>query len=283
MLPTFVGIGPGRTGTSMLYEVLCAHPEVHMARGTKETNYFSHEYHRGLAWYEAFFTKDAGIRAVGEISNAYFYDAAVPARIAEALPDVRLFTCLRNPFDRLRSVYSYRKRAGRLLPDLTLDDAVRRYDDLVEDNCYATKLRAYFRHVDRQQLLILFYDDLIGDPERFIEQLFAFIGVAVEFRPDVLYERVNASAAAWSPRVGALASDVAEFLRQRGMLRALDWAKRSRLIRRAVLRPVGSQEPAAAPFLQEDTRARLLEAWGSEIEQVERWTGRSLGHWLDPS
>lgn len=278
MLPTFIGIGPGRTGTSMLYEALRAHPEVYMARGTKETSFFTWEYHLGLAWYEAFFEASPGIRALGEISTTYFYDAAVPARIAEVLPDVRLFTCLRNPFDRLRSVYYYRKRAGRLPPDLTLDAAVRRYGDLVADNCYATKLQAYYRYFDPDQLLILFYDDLVADPGRFIEQLFGFIGVATGFRPEVLYQRVNPSASVRSRRVGTLAAGTAGFLRQWGLLRVLDWAKRSRFVRGVVLQPVAAEAPEV--HLHEDTLERLLEIWTPEMKQVAQWTGRPFDHWL---
>ena len=278
MLPTFIGIGPGRTGTSMLYEALRAHPEVYMAQGTKETNFFTWEYHRGLAWYEAFFEARPGIRALGEISNAYFYNAAVPVRIAEVLPEVRLFTCLRNPFDRLRSGYYYRKRAGRIPPDLTLDAAVRHYADLVTDNCYATKLRAYYRYFDPDQLLILFYDDLIADPGRFIEQVFTFIGVAAGFRPEVLYQRVNPSAAVRSQRVGTLAAGTAGLLRRWGLLRVLDWAKRSRLVRGVVLQPVAAEAPEVR--LHDDTLERLLATWTPEVKQVAQWTGRPFDHWL---
>lgn len=280
MLPTFIGIGPGRTGTSMLYEALRAHPEVFMARGTKETNFFTLEYHRGLVWYEAFFKASPGIRALGEISNAYFYDPAVPARIAQVLPDIRLFTCLRNPFDRLRSVYYYRKRAGTIPPDLPLDMALRRYADLTSDSCYATNLQAYYRYFDQDQLLILFYDDLLADPDRFIERLFAFTGVGTEFRPEVLYRRVNESAEVRARSLGKLAAGTAGFLRRWGMLRVLDWAKRSRFIRRVLLAPIADEGPDPALHLHKDTLERLLETWTPELEQVARWTRRPLDHWL---
>ena len=200
--------------------------------------------------------------------------------MAEILPEVRLFTCLRNPFDRLSSVYSYRRRSGRIPPGLSLDAAVRSYSSLVSDNCYATKLKAYRRYFDPDQLLILFYDDLVAAPDRFIEELFTFIGVAPAFRPDVLHQRINASAVVRSQAVGKLANTTAGLLRRVGLFSVLDWAKRSQAVRGMVLKPLVPDTPDGALLLRESTRERLLETWTSEVKQIAQWTGRPLDHWL---
>lgn len=283
MLPTFIGIGPGRTGTSMLYEALRAHPQVAMARGTKETNYFAHEYYRGQAWYAAFFEGGEGKKAVGEISNVYFYDTDVPARMHRLVPDARLFSCLRNPFERLRSVFLYRKRSGEIEPEVTLEKALQQYPDLITDSCYATKLAAYFRYFDRDQVLILFYEDLDRQPESFIASLFAFIGVDHGFKPDVLNERVNASAQPRTRWLGTLAATTAQTLRRYGLLFLLDRAKRSRMVRNMVLKSVDAPEHSVLQSLSPDTRARLKEIWTPEVYKIEQWSGRSLAHWLDPA
>ncbi len=281
-LPSFIGIGPGRTGTSFIYEVLRHHPEVRMAHGTKETNYFSHEYHRGPDWYAAFFEGTEAARAVGEIANVYFYDPAVPARIHELLPDVRLFSCLRNPFERLRSVFLYRQRSHELPGSITLNEAVAQDPDLTAHSRYATLWGGYRSVFPDAQRLLLFYDDLEADPEAFIEQLLRFIRVSPTVDPERLATRVNPSAVPRSRLVSGLAAGTSRVLRQVGLLGVLDAAKRTAWIRKAVLKPAAA-ETRAELMLNDATASRLLEAWTPEVRQIESWTGRSLDHWLVPN
>ena len=51
MLPSFIGIGAQRCGTTWLYESLAAHPEVYVSR-PKELYFFTKNYMRGLDWYQ---------------------------------------------------------------------------------------------------------------------------------------------------------------------------------------------------------------------------------------
>ena len=76
--PTFISIGPARSGTSWLYQVLKSHPSISISK-VKETEYFNHNYEKGSEWYESFFTKSN--QSIGEISSAYFCEPDVPKRI----------------------------------------------------------------------------------------------------------------------------------------------------------------------------------------------------------
>lgn len=67
MLPTFIGLGAQRAGTTWLYSCLAEHPEVFMSR-KKELYYFSKNYELGREWYESQFAEAAGARARGEIT-----------------------------------------------------------------------------------------------------------------------------------------------------------------------------------------------------------------------
>jgi hypothetical protein len=50
-LPSFFILGPPRTGTTWLHEVLRNHAE--LPSPTKETRFFDVHFHRGLDWYRA--------------------------------------------------------------------------------------------------------------------------------------------------------------------------------------------------------------------------------------
>lgn len=281
ILPTFIGIGPGRTGTSMIYELLLEHPEICMAGGTKETLYFNREYHRGTAWYAQFFQACKDVKAVGEITTTYFYDEAVPARIHELLPQVRLFSFLRNPFERMKSVYFYKTRSGEIQQGVTLEQAVDQFPELIQQNYYMKHLNDFYRYFPPDQLLVMIYDDLEADPVRFAHQLFQFIGVNPDFKSDVLFERVNAAAQPRSKLVGKIAVVASRSLRNLGLLSVLDYAKRSRFVRSAVLTSVEPQAQDNRLTLSQSTRRRLQEAWQPEVEKIETLLNRNLQHWLE--
>src|SRR5579872_2619142 len=71
-LPEFLGVGPPRTGTTWLHNVLEGH--VDLPYGIKETGFFSVYYDKGIDWYARHFRYATGERPVGEIS-CYFFEA----------------------------------------------------------------------------------------------------------------------------------------------------------------------------------------------------------------
>ena len=79
-LPSFFIVGPPRTGTSWLHEILSGH--VALPEPTKETRFFDNHFHRGLEWYVHHFPRLAPGRHVGEVAPTYF--ASAPARILRA-------------------------------------------------------------------------------------------------------------------------------------------------------------------------------------------------------
>jgi len=266
--------------TSMIYEFLLEHPEVALAQGTKETNFFNFEFHRGLGWYENFYRNTSHVnKAVGEISNNYFYDHEAPQRMRAVLPHVRLFTCLRNPYERLRSVYIYRKRAGEIPVNLTLESALDKYPDLISGNFYYEHLQQYYRYFPADQVLILFYDDLVTRPEDFMFQLLDFIGVNCHFRSKALYQKINGSSEPKSPVVGYVTGMTAKMLRKTGNLAALDTLKRSPLLRKMVFRPKSLDGHDPSLRLGASTVNFLRDTWEPQIAGIEQLTGRKLNHW----
>ena len=69
-LPDFIGVGPQRTGTTWIYRALGG--QVGLPRKTKETDFFSEHYAKGMEWYLQFFSDGAPNLPMGEISPNYF-------------------------------------------------------------------------------------------------------------------------------------------------------------------------------------------------------------------
>src|SRR5689334_22589981 len=91
-LPDFIAIGPPRTGTTWLYRALSG--RVGLPRDTKETDFFSDNYGRGIEWYLDFFRDCPADLPIGEISPNYFAAPQAPDRIAASVPDCRIICTL---------------------------------------------------------------------------------------------------------------------------------------------------------------------------------------------
>jgi Sulfotransferase domain len=207
VLPTFLVIGAQRAGTSTFFYHLCRHPQI--ARPVKkEVHFFDHRYWRGVDWYRSFFptavAQQRARRRGGELLGAeatpyYLFHPAVPARVAETLPDVLLIAILRNPVDRAYSHYQRtrdknaeplsfekalaaekRRLAGveeRLLADPHYRSFHHRYHAYVSRGLYADQLERWFQHFPRERFLVLRSEDFFTQPAEAYARALAFLGL----------------------------------------------------------------------------------------------------------
>ena len=273
--PTFIVIGPGRTGSTMLYMAIKEHPQICTARNIKETNFFTDNYEKGFDWYKSFFDHCDNHVAIGEVSNTYIYDTQVPSRIHSFLPDVKLISVLRNPYDRLISAFSFRKRMGELDSSLNIFDALQKHPDLISQNFYSDQLKCYLQYFRSEQVLIALYDDLKTAPSQFISMIFSFIGVDSDFKTEAMKNRVNPSAAVRFQFLSRVIRKGADFLRRKEKYSTLGYLKSSVWFRNMLFKSDSG--------ISDNDRKELIEILRPEfqphIEWVELKTGRDLSHW----
>jgi hypothetical protein len=208
MLPNFIIIGAGKSGTTSLYHYLKSHPEVFMSP-VKETNFFALKdepivdpkddpdqmYHypwsiRNWEDYRALFKPACDAKAIGEVSPMYLYSKKAAEGIKETLPGIKLVVILRNPVDRLYSRFLHLARENRLPSDdikdaLDRDSIWWRRNDLVQEGFYHKHLSVYFENFNPTQIKIFLYDELQNNPVKLVQELFTFIGVDPTFSPDL--------------------------------------------------------------------------------------------------
>ena len=83
-LPSFFIIGPPRTGTSWLHNILSQ--KAWLSHPTKETRFFDRHFDRGLHWYKSHYRKANGGRTIGEVAPTYFASSEARERIARLIP-----------------------------------------------------------------------------------------------------------------------------------------------------------------------------------------------------
>jgi hypothetical protein len=207
-LPDFLILGAQKAGTTALYAYLRWHPEI-TGPSFKEVSFFDRHYARGETWYRAHLParprqwiarqRHGRWPLVGEASPSYLFHPLAPQRVVGLLPRARLIAVLRDPVDRAFSHYQHEVALGR--ERLSFEDALDaegermrgEVERMIRDPSYfseawwnhtyvargryAEQLERWFAVFPRDQLLVLFSDDLAQQPAGTYARVLDFLGV----------------------------------------------------------------------------------------------------------
>jgi hypothetical protein len=274
-LPNFLVIGAQRAGTSLLHQILLAHPEVYVPAQRKEVHYFDRYFDRGVEWYQSYFpAADAAgrYRAIGEITPDYLATEEAPARIHALLPECRLVAMLRNPVDRVYSWYQHARRSRNERRDFAT--FLQEEPVALRSGLYHLHLQSYLALFPRDALLLVVYEELLRDPGRELSRLARFLGVGMIWSDPAapLEERVNASEMPRFRRAFALARRAGALLARHD----LNWPVRAAK-RLGVRRWFGSGPPAAA--LTAADREHLAAFYEGDIRKLSDLLRREFDIW----
>lgn len=193
VLPNFLIIGAMKAGTTSLYEYLRRRPDVFMPP-TKELNFFVAErnWPKGLRWYQDQFEKAGDARAVGEATTHYTrfpQFKGVPERIAAVIPNVRLIYLLRDPVERMRSEYVYRRLGG--WEHRTLTEAWTTDPTYIDGSRYSLQIEQYLGHFQMEQLLLLQAEKLRRDRLTALEKISEFLGLTAEWDDSFIHREFH--------------------------------------------------------------------------------------------
>jgi hypothetical protein len=203
-LPTFLGIGSMRCGSTWLYEVLKRHPDVQLA-DCKEMDFFFMRkmLQYDLDWYQAHFKRPEGAASKpirGEISPLYArLKSWQVKRIAGLLPRAKIILALRHPIDRVwsQAVYEFGHRSHRdvrKVGDLEFLRQVERQRSRLSSD-YCRTIRIWSDAFGADALHIALFDELRADPNSYIKKILKHIGASTEWEipADLLEKKVWAT------------------------------------------------------------------------------------------
>lgn len=224
----FLGLGAQKAGTSWVYACLYEHPGI--CAPIKELHFFSRlRYEKGREWYESHFKNCKNGLKQGEFSTSYLSSKEAPERIRAFYPDVKLIAILRNPVDRAYSEYRNAIKAGEVDTDVSFDEYTRQKKSVLKQGLYAVQLKRYLRYFDRDQLLVLIYEDSRKDPAAFIRRVYQFLGVDPDFVPSMLHKEVNVARTPKLVVIERIMHSIAESLRRLGFDKLVWKVRRSGL------------------------------------------------------
>ena len=275
-LPSFFIIGPPRTGTSWLHEVLGRHAL--LPSPTKETRFFDNHFDRGLEWYYAHFPPPTDDRLVGEVAPTYFASTAARERIAKTIPHAKVVCIFRNPVERVVSLYRL-KRAYGMIP-WSFEEAITRDTELLESSKYGANLKAWLRTLGPDQVLATVYDDLRDEPQLYLDGVTDFIGIPrFELAPSQI-GRVFTSETMTHPRNyyrTRSATAMAEWLKLRQLDTVVAAVKKSPLLKFVL----GGGPPFTK--VSQDLSHKLYEHFRPEVEELEGLLNRDFSAWKLPT
>jgi hypothetical protein len=291
MKPNLFIIGAAKCGTNSLYAWLSEHPQVFMS-AIKEPNYFCSDFAElgpitDLHSYLALFRNARGDHKVrGEASVNYMISNVAIENIYKFDPHARLIAMLRNPVD---VVYAYHaqvirsmledqvnfevawslsdiRQTGQRLPKDGIVPALVNYREIGR---LGSQLKRVLSIFPREQLHIVFLDELALAPQTAYQQILEFLAIDNDFRAN--FPRFNEHLQFrwdWARRI--IASPLVSRLRNRGIRNT------------GMLKPlyfISARKQPRTP-LRPSFHSYLSHVFASEVKLLEEITGRDLSHWL---
>lgn len=221
----FIVVGPGRSGSTWIYEVFRSDNRICLAKNIKEVQFFNENFHKGINHYLKFFDNKSEL--TGEVSNLYFHDESVPIRIKSSLSNVKIIILIRDPLERLESIYNFKLREGsiskssrkvftedELFTYIRIDRPVQAYLDTFG---IANVHFVNFNHLNTKNEIIE------------IKSLYHFLGLPLINQK--LPKKINESIIPRARIIGLIFKKIAIVLRNLGLYWVLSTLKRSDILK----------------------------------------------------
>lgn len=266
-------LGAQKAGTTSLWAVLRRQDWFVPAR-LKELDHFSARSPVPDEVYRSWFgPKSHPSQLRGEATPGYLSAYPAPARIRAHNPDVKLIAVLRDPVDRARSAFHHARRIGKVdrraaLEDVYREEARRRVTErswtrIRWDGMYARHLERYLEHFPREQLHVLFFEELVADPDGTLAGLWRFVGREGTVGAELPHRNRGRDA-----RLPVVERTFAHLGRTQ---RARRWALAGRALR--TVQRLQARELAPAPLAGEAV-SQIVEDYAPEVDRLTALLGR---------
>lgn len=195
----FMVPGFGKCGSTTLCTLLAAHPDVFIPE-IKETNFLLlDDYASRMEEYASHYANVSHEKAIGEGTTMYSdfnNEKKARAAILALYPDIKFIFIARNPFDRIISSYQEFHHSGpnfALNAPFGLRNAINELPALIEDSRYMARVSNYLQYVERNRILVVFFEDMIKDHRSVLKQCYQFLEVAPDFADTLPTEHKNRS------------------------------------------------------------------------------------------
>jgi len=193
-VPDFLIIGGMRCGTTTLHELLRRQSSIFFPE-TKEVHFFDKrnlDLGVSVEDYSDLFSACPVNNLTGEATPDYLSTEGCDEFIFRTIPDVKLVIILRNPLDRVWSHYQFSVEENvetlELMPALIEENKRLKiksdHSDIffsyLQRSRYIEHLIRFERLFGRDQMKVVFFEELIQNPQQVLSDILGYLGVAMQ-------------------------------------------------------------------------------------------------------
>ena len=282
----FIGIGAGKAGTTWVSECLTEHPQICLSR-PKELNFFCRKtiwkdsvsnHDRGRSWFESKFQHWQNGQLRGEFSPTYMIDPDSPALIHHHNAQAKLIICLRNPVDRLYSLY-YQLRKEYVVPG-TFEEFLESSKDIIESSYYNTQLQRFMAYFSLSAMHFILFEDIRNNPADVMSGLYRFLQVDESFIASKLNAKVNERKEPRSNLIRNMISETKSFLNSNATLKKVKHVLASAGIESLTNKILElNLRNGVFPEINQETKKRLTDIYAPDIQELSKVLNRDLSLW----
>ena len=275
----FIGVGGEKTASSWIFQCLDEHPQICGAR-PKETLFFdttkligeplrsrSAYEEKGLSFYGNYFSHCPPNLIKGEFTTTYLHDKRVAKFIHETFPNAKILISLRDPIDR---VYSQYLAVRHLNLFRNFEDALRCEPEFIRRSFYAEYVGEYFKFFPSEKILIVFYEDILDDAIKFIQNIYQFLEVDSQFVPPGIQVKKRSAEEKF---LAKLHSNMMTSACGRMAIRLGRSTKINSVLKRGVM------SLFRKPAMNQETKNYLKGMFKEDMENLESLLGRDCTFW----
>lgn len=283
----FIGVGFPRSGSSWTHEMISAHPQL-CGSNPKEAGFFNDPelYKEGWSKEKKYYRHCKPGQLKGEFHPGYIKDKDALERIREHNPNIKIIVCLRNPVYRTFSHFHKHKAKGKEFV-ATFDQVIEHSENpYVYMSRYPEKIKLLYSVFPKEQVHFIKFSDIGDTPRKVVADLYAFLGVDADYRPENLTDGVNTG--------GQLVARSLSLAKVLYRLEALFWNDslafvRKLLVKMGVRRMYDGlqnlnkkhlkKSQVKAPRLKPEDTKRLYNIFKDDIDKTEKLTNLDLNSW----
>lgn len=274
---TFI-VGAPKAGTTSLHDYLNHHPDVSMS-SVKEPNFFSSNEVESLYYnsspisnindYHQLFNLDK--KVIGEASVSYLFYEEVPRRIYEYNSDAKIIIMLRDPIHRAHSHYLMDARLGFCNSSIEYifsepERFPQFFQQFFELGLYTEQINKFLLTFKKENILILFYEDLEKDTKSVVEEVYRFLGL----------EKIDFDIHRENTFLGARNNFISILYKQK-LLRKIANILFNKLLVRKIKKVLFNKKKK--PKLEIGFMVKLFSYFKEDINRLEELLKKDLSHW----
>jgi hypothetical protein len=279
-LVDFLIVGAAKSGTSTLFEYLTKHDQISACQNKEPAYFLPHGHikrqtHSSEA-YQKLFSKQSGQLAF-EASVNYTYDYSINDQICKNIlahnPKMKIIYIVRNPVERILSGHRFMYKNGTIPKKIRgINNNLAHSDYQVKISCYYSQIRPYIEAFGKENIHILFLEDLKIDPLSAVNGILKFLNINPYNQLPENLGAINSSKRLLVPADRRIIYKL-RFIKK--ILPVSLFTKMKEVVGYLIERKLSQKDL----ILNATQKRKLSDVLLPEIEQLQSYTGKNLEDW----